>query len=62
MQKKEEWVRIHKLLSDVGVMSRRKAEEFVQNGKVTVNGRKALVGQKVNHYGGGGAGGYPPAP
>lgn len=48
MQKKEELVRIHKLLSEAGVMSRRKAEETIQNGKVTVNGRKALVGQKVN--------------
>ena len=48
MQKKEEAVRIHKLLSEAGIMSRRKAEESIQNGKVTVNGRKALVGQKVN--------------
>lgn len=48
MQKKEGSVRIHKLLSEAGIMSRRKAEESIQNGKVTVNGRKALVGQKVN--------------
>ena len=48
MQKKEDLVRIHKLLSDAGVMSRRKAEQSIQNGKVTVNGRKALIGQKVN--------------
>ncbi|HAG56682.1 MAG TPA: pseudouridine synthase, partial [Ruminococcaceae bacterium] len=48
MQKKEELVRIQKVLSESGVMSRRKAEEYIESGKVTVNGRKASIGQKIN--------------
>ena len=48
MQKKEEPVRIQKVLSESGVMSRRKAEEYIESGKVTVNGRKASIGQKIN--------------
>lgn len=42
-----EQVRIQKYLADCGVMSRRKAEEEIQRGNVTVNGRKATIGQKV---------------
>jgi len=42
-----EQVRIQKYLADCGVMSRRKAEEEILRGNVTVNGRKATIGQKV---------------
>lgn len=42
-----EQVRIQKYLADCGVMSRRKAEEEIAQGKVTVNGHPALIGQKV---------------
>jgi len=42
-----EQVRIQKYLADCGVMSRRKAEEEISLGNVTVNGRKAEIGQKV---------------
>ncbi len=42
-----ELVRIQKYLADCGVMSRRKAEEEILNGKVTVNGHPAQIGQKV---------------
>ena len=42
-----EQVRIQKYLADCGVMSRRKAEEEIVRGNVSVNGRKAEIGQKV---------------
>lgn len=48
MQKNKEPVRIQKVLSESGVMSRRKAEEFIEKGKVTVNGHKAIIGQKID--------------
>ncbi len=41
-------VRIQKVLSDNGVMSRRKAEEAVAQGRVTVNGRPAKIGHAVD--------------
>ena len=42
-----EQVRIQKYLADCGVMSRRKAEVEIEKGNVTVNGHKALIGQKI---------------
>lgn len=41
-------MRIHKALSDNGVASRRKAEKLIEEGRVTVNGHKATIGQDVN--------------
>ena len=41
-------IRIQKYLSDCGVMSRRKAEEEIAAGSVTVNGTPALTGQKID--------------
>lgn len=41
-------MRIHKVLSDNGVASRRKAEELIGQGRVTVNGHKAILGQDIN--------------
>ena len=41
-------VRIQKALSEAGVSSRRAAEELVRQGRVTINGRKAEIGQSVN--------------
>lgn len=41
-------VRIQKALSDEGIMSRRKAEEAVAQGRVTVNGHPAQPGNPVN--------------
>ena len=43
-----EQIRIQKYLADCGVMSRRKAEEEILRGNVSVNGRKAEIGQKVS--------------
>ena len=41
-------VRIQKYLSECGIMSRRKAEEEIEKGKILVNGRPATIGQKIN--------------
>ena len=45
--KKPETERIQKYLAQCGIGSRRYCEELVKKGKVTVNGEKAEVGQKV---------------
>ncbi|MEG1942485.1 MAG: S4 domain-containing protein, partial [Angelakisella sp.] len=39
---------MQKALGDGGILSRRKAEEYVKAGRITVNGHKATVGQPVN--------------
>jgi 23S rRNA pseudouridine2605 synthase len=41
-------MRIQRALARAGVLSRRKAEELVANGRVTVNGSLAQVGQSVD--------------
>ncbi len=41
-------VRVQKMLSEQGVMSRRKAEEAISRGRVTVNGHPCTLGQKIN--------------
>ncbi|MEP6620488.1 MAG: pseudouridine synthase [bacterium] len=43
-----ETMRIQRALARAGVLSRRKAEELVANGRVTVNGTLAQVGQTVD--------------
>ncbi len=43
-----EKVRLQKILSERGVASRRKAEELIKNGSVTVNGRVVNLGDKVD--------------
>ncbi len=40
--------RIQKFLSEQGVASRRKSEEFIKSGQVSVNGHKAKLGDKVD--------------
>jgi len=40
--------RLQKILSARGVASRRKAEEMIQSGRVTVNGRIALLGESAD--------------
>lgn len=40
--------RLQKILSDRGVASRRKAEEMISAGRVTVNGRVALLGSSAD--------------
>ncbi len=46
MKNKE--IRIQKYISDCGVMSRRKAEEEILDGKIYVNGVQAQIGQKIH--------------
>ena len=43
-----ESMRIQRALARAGVLSRRKAEELVANGRVTVNGAPAKIGQTVD--------------
>lgn len=40
--------RLQKLLSAAGACSRRAAEEYIRSGRVTVNGRPALLGAKAD--------------
>lgn len=41
-------VRLQKLLSEAGVCSRRKAEEYIQDGRIKVNGFTALLGESAD--------------
>lgn len=41
-------MRIHKVLSDNGILSRRKAEQLIEEGRITVNGHRAELGQDIN--------------
>lgn len=45
---KEIKIRLQKHLSDCGVASRRKSEELIAAGKVKVNGKIAVIGEKVD--------------
>ena len=40
--------RINKYLSEVGFCSRRKADNYISNGRVYINGKPALLGSKVS--------------
>ena len=41
-------MRIHKAMADMGVSSRRGSEKLVEEGRVTVNGHPAQIGQEIN--------------
>ncbi len=41
-------IRLQKYLADAGVCSRRQGEEYISNGRVTVNGKVAVIGDTVN--------------
>ena len=43
-----EKIRIQKILSDAGICSRRKAEEYITEGRVELNGRRAALGDKAD--------------
>ena len=43
----EESVRINKYLSEAGVCSRREADRQIEAGNVTINGRTAMMGDRV---------------
>ena len=40
--------RIQKALGDAGILSRRKTEEYIKAGRITVNGRKAEIGHAID--------------
>ena len=40
--------RLQKILARAGVASRRKAEELIREGRVTVNGQPAAIGDKAD--------------
>ncbi len=44
---KKEPIRLQKFISQCGIASRRKAEEMILNGSVKVNGKTAVLGDKV---------------
>lgn len=43
-----EEIRLQKYLAECGIASRRKCEEFIEEGRVTINGRIAELGNKIN--------------
>ena len=40
-------IRLNKYLSDSGICSRRGADKLIENGKIIVNGKTALMGQRI---------------
>lgn len=40
-------MRIQKYIAETGLCSRRKAEEYIREGKITVNGKKAVIAQNI---------------
>lgn len=40
-------MRIQKYIAETGLCSRRKAEEYIRDGKITVNGKVAVIGQNI---------------
>lgn len=41
-------IRVQKFLSEQGVASRRRAEEYIKSGQVSINGHRAKLGDKVD--------------
>jgi 23S rRNA pseudouridine2605 synthase len=48
MTEEQDSVRIHKFIADMGVCSRRAAEQMIRDGLVTVDGVPAEIGQKID--------------
>ncbi len=42
--------RLQKIISKSGLLSRRKADLIINNGRVTVNGKKATIVEKVDPF------------
>ena len=40
--------RLQKIISDSGLLSRRKADLLIKQGRVTLNGRRAILGEKAD--------------
>ena len=43
-------IRIQKIISESGLLSRRKADLLIREGRVTLNGKKAIIGEKADPY------------
>ena len=43
-----EKIRLNKYLSAQGICSRREADRYIEEGKVTINGHTASMGEKVD--------------
>lgn len=41
-------IRLNKFISDAGVCSRREADECIESGRVTVNGKRPEIGMRIN--------------
>ena len=41
-------MRLNKFIADAGVCSRRKADEMIKEGRVTVNKQEAVIGMEVS--------------
>jgi 23S rRNA pseudouridine2605 synthase len=41
-------VKVHKAIADAGLMSRRAGEDLIRQGRVTVDGRKVTLGERVD--------------
>lgn len=41
-------VRLNKFISETGFCSRREADEYIETGRVTVNGKEPEIGMKIN--------------
>lgn len=50
MDKENNKIRVQKIIADAGISSRRKAEELIEKGAVTVNGKRAKLGDKADPY------------
>ena len=48
MDSKTSGIRINKYLSEIGHCSRRAADKLIDNGRIKVNGKAVLMGQKVS--------------
>ena len=47
LENEDKGVRLNKAISDTGFCSRREADKLIEQGKVTINGRKGVLGDKV---------------
>lgn len=47
-RQEEKGLRLNKYLSDAGVCSRREADKLIAEGRVKINGKIAIMGQRVN--------------
>ena len=43
-------IRLQKIISESGLISRRKADLLIIQGKVTLNGRQAIAGEKADPF------------